>query len=149
MLPPHLLGPHVSPTPLHPGTSSQYPLSLLHSPPSPSLSNQGHGGALPSPPPLSTLHLTGALPEDTGDRCQRAAPAPLHLLPCSLDLPQAFPSSSSSSKQEGELELHQALPTIFKTLLVLHSSPVSPSPSPIHLHCPRLKPLEPLSPLMT
>ena len=99
------------------------------------LSNQGHGGALPSPPPLSTLHLTGALPEDTGDRCQRAAPAPLHLLPWSLDLPQAFPSSSSSSKQEDELMLHQTLPTIFKTLLVLHSSRVSlippPNPSPL------------------
>ena len=63
--------------------------------------------------------------------------------------PKLFLHLLQAPSKEDKLELHQTIPTIFKTLLVLHSSPVSPSPSPIHLHCPRLKPLEPLSPLMT
>ena len=63
--------------------------------------------------------------------------------------PKLFLHLPQAPRKEDELELHQALTTIFKTFLVLHSSSVSPSPSPIYPYYPRLEPLEPLSPLMT
>ena len=134
-------GPRVSPS--SPPLAHPSPLSLSLTPSFASLTlslTPSHGGAPSSPPPLRPFPFTGASPEHDVDELHY-----LHLI--SLEL-EASPSSSSplplpqASSKEDELELHQALPTIFKDLPVLHLPPVSSYPSPIHLHCPRFEPLE-------
>ena len=131
-----------SPTPGHPPNSLS--LTPIHSTTlslTLSLSTPSHGGASPSPPPLKPLHLTGASPEDAGDRRRRAAPPRLHLLSWSYELLQASPPSSlpQASSKKDDLKLHQALYTILKPLPVFHSSPVSlshPRSTPIAIWKP-------------
>src|SRR6185437_14251890 len=73
-------GRHVSPRPhasATPPLPPEHPvLSLPHPIHSPHLLSQApsHGGASPSSPPLKPLHLTGAPPEDAGERRRLAAP---------------------------------------------------------------------------
>ena len=143
--------PHITCLPPHPGPTchSQHPspgnllttlfLSLPHSL-QPSLSTLGHGRAPPPLPPLKPPYLAGASPETRRRSTPASCTTPLHLLPWSLELLLHLLRLPQASSKKDELELHQALTTIFKTLLVLHSLPLSPSPSPIHLHCPRLEP---------
>ena len=93
-----------------------------------SLSTSSHGGASPSPPPLKHPPHRWTPENDTDELHHlyflfllgaRSFPKlHLHLL---LPLPQA------SSKKD-DLELHQALHTILKSLPVFHSLPVSSSP---------------------
>ena len=100
----------------------------------------------PPLPPLKPPDLAGGSPEHDAGELHRLNLISLELL---QQASSSSPSPSSSSKQKDELELHQALTTIFKTLLVLHWSPLSSSLRPIYPHCPRLEPIEPLSPWMT
>ena len=105
-------------------------LSFSHSLKPLSLSNPWSWRISPFSPTIEhpPLHRSFAV----GRRSTTPASCSTSASSSSRSFPKLFLHLPHAPSKEDELELHQSLTTISKTLPVLHSSPVSSSPSPIY-----------------
>ena len=108
---------------------------------------QSHGGAsLAPPPPLKPSprwSIVGGRRRSTPTSCTTSTSSSSLELGASPSFSLHLLSLPQASSKEDELELHQALYPILKSLPVFHSSPVSSSPPRSTPHCPRLQAMKP------